>query len=239
MMHEGIDIFIALTESAGIYLENMESRLVKMTVSISKPELLTITDSLEQKSYFGADQEWYEKSWGKKAGCGPTCASNITAYLAQTRDCYKPLFMPFSMERKDFVLHMEELFRYITPGVMGVNHVDMFTEGLIRFAKDRGIDLKTKVFSIEEPSREQRFPDKLKSFVLEGLEADCPLAFLNLSPGRESNIQPWHWITITGADFRENGLTATASDEGKAIQFDLLKWYLTTDKHGGLIYVVA
>ncbi len=207
-----------------------------MTVSIEKPELLTITDSFEHKTYFGADQEWYEKSWSRQAGCGPTCASNITAYLAQTRDKYKVLFQPHSLERKDFVLHMDELFRYITPGAMGVNHVDKFTDGITRFAKDRGVQLETKVFSIENRFIRKRYPEKLKEFVREALLSNSPLAFLNLSRGEETKLQAWHWITITSADIQEERLIATASDEGKAIEFDLLKWYLTTRMHGGLIY---
>ena len=210
-----------------------------MTVSIEKPELLTITDSFAHKTYFGADQEWYEKSWSRQAGCGPTCASNITAYLAQTRDKYKVLFQPESLERKDFVLHMDELFRYITPGAMGVNHVDKFTDGITRFANDRGVQLETKVFSIENRFTKKRYPDKLKDFVREALLSNSPLAFLNLSRGEETNLQAWHWITVTGADIQEDHLIATASDEGKAIEFDLLKWYLTTRMHGGLIYVAG
>lgn len=208
-----------------------------MTVSITKPELLTIIDSIEQKTYFGADQEWYEKNWGKKAGCGATCASNITAYLAQTREPFRALFKPYSMEKKSFVLHMDECFRYISPGIMGVNHVDKFTKGFNHLARARGVDLKLKVFSIDNTSLKKRNPKKLKEFIIEGLQSDSPVAFLNLSRGEETNIQPWHWITITEADIQNDSIIATASDEGKAIEFDLLKWYLTTHLHGGLIYV--
>lgn len=208
-----------------------------MTVSIKKPELLNITDSFEHKTYFGADQVWYRKVWDREAGCGPTCASNITAYLAQTRDNYKELFVPNSLERKDFVGHMENLFRYVTPGAMGVNHVDKFVKGITQFAKDRGVQIETKVFSVENCITRKRNPEKLMEFVRQGLLSDCPLAFLNLSRGEEISLQAWHWITITGADIRENSLIATASDEGRIIEFDLLRWYLTTRMHGGLIYV--
>ncbi|WFR55418.1 hypothetical protein QA584_17620 [Anaerocolumna sp. AGMB13025] len=208
-----------------------------MTVSIKKPELLTITDSLEHKTYFGADQEWYEKNWNRQAGCGPTCASNITAYLAQTREEYKDLFKTDSMERKNFVGHMDELFRYITPGAMGVNHVDKFTDGITRFARDNGVEIKTRVFAVENCFTKKRYPDQLKDFVSQGLLSDSPLAFLNLSRGDEISLQAWHWITVTAVDIREDSLIATASDEGKAIQFDLQKWYLTTKMHGGLIYI--
>lgn len=229
-----------MTECLIVFLGQMpagERGWYNMTVSIEKPELLTITDSLENKKYFGADQEWYEKNWSRQAGCGPTCASNITAYLARTREKYKELFVPDSLERTDFVRHMEELFRYITPGAMGVNHVDKFAEGITRFAKDRGVEIEARVFSVENCLTRKRYPDKLKEFVRQGLLSDCPLAFLNLSRGEETNLQAWHWITVTGADIGEDSLIATASDEGRVIEFDLLKWYLTTRMHGGLIYI--
>ncbi len=208
-----------------------------MIVSIEKPELLRITDSVEHKIYFGADQAWYAKAWNREAGCGPTCASNITAYLAQTRDNCKELFQPESLERRDFILHMEEIFRYITPGVMGVNHVDRFTKGITRFAGDRGIELVPRVFSVENCFTKKRNPEELAGFVQKGLSADCPLAFLNLSKGEETRIQGWHWITIISADIREDSIIAAASDEGKEIEFDLRLWYLTTRMHGGLIYI--
>ncbi len=208
-----------------------------MVVSIKKPELLTITDSSEHKTYFGADQAWYSQAWNRQAGCGPVCASNITAYLALTREKYKELFKPFSMERKDFARHMDELFRYVTPGAMGVNHVDRFIDGIILFARDRGLQIDTKVFSIENCFTKKRYPKKLAEFVHQGLSSDSPLAFLNLSRGEEVNLQAWHWVTVTGADVRENSIIATASDEGRQIKFDLLRWYMTTHMHGGLIYV--
>ncbi len=208
-----------------------------MKVSIEKPELLTITDSLEHRSYFGADQAWYSKAWNREAGCGPTCASNITAYLAQTREKNKELFQPFSLERIDFVRHMEEVFRYITPGAMGVNHVDKFVKGIELFGKDRGLHLDTEVFSVDNCFTRKRYPEKLAEFVKQGLLSNSPLAFLNLSRGEEVNLQAWHWITVTGADIGDDSIIATASDEGRQIEFDLLRWYMTTRMHGGLIYV--
>ncbi|WMJ88917.1 hypothetical protein [Anaerocolumna sp. MB42-C2] len=208
-----------------------------MIISINQPELLNITDSLGHKTYFGANQVWYTKAWNREAGCGPTCASNITAYLAQTRDKYKELFIPNSLEKNDFLKHMDELFKYITPGAMGVNHVDKFTGGITKFAEDRGVLLETEVFSVENCFTRKRNVERLFEFVNHGLESDCPLAFLNLSRGEETSLQAWHWITITGAEMKEDSLIASASDQGSLIRFDLLKWYLTTRMHGGLIYI--
>lgn len=207
-----------------------------MLVSVKKQELLTITSALENTSYFGGDQEWYEKNWNREAGCGPTSAANITAYLAAVNESRKDLYPYDTMEKTNFAKHMEEMFQYVTPGVMGVNHVNKFTDGLDRYLKERKINLTPKIFEADKKPRKLREVKDIIDFVKEGLEADCPLAFLNLSRGQEKSIQGWHWITITAADITENGIRATASDEGKKIDFDLGLWYLTTKMHGGLIY---
>lgn len=207
-----------------------------MFVSLKKPELLTITSSSENTTYYGGNQEWYEKSWNRDAGCGPTSAANLTAYLAASDERLKNLYPYGSMEKTEFTKHMEEMFHYVTPGVMGVNHVSKFTDGLERYLKDRKVSLNAKVFKADKETKKSRKVRDIIDFVAEGLASDCPLAFLNLSKGEEKSIQGWHWITITGAHISEDGIRAVASDEGKQIEFDLGLWYLTTRMHGGLIY---
>jgi hypothetical protein len=207
-----------------------------MTISIKKPELLTITNEGKGENSFGANQEWYKKSWNKEAGCGPTCASIISAYLAMTREKYEALYHEKSLNKDDFINHMDELFRYVTPGVMGVNHIDKFIRGMLDYAKDKGVKLTPHSFSVENMFQKDRKPEQLKAFVEEALSADCPIAFLNLSRGEETKLQGWHWITITEASIQENNVIAFASDEGHKIEFDLMLWYMTTRMHGGLIY---
>lgn len=208
-----------------------------MNVSILHPEVLTINEEARNLSHFGGDQEWYADDRRRMAGCGPTCAANVTAYLALTRPAMRPLYLGADMRKNSFTEHMEALYPYVTPGNMGLNRPEMFTEGTVAFAASRGVTLRAHLFEVSGNRCRGRQPaSELVRFVQSGLESDCPVAFLNLTKGHVKNIQGWHWITVTGADIDEAELTATASDEGKAIRFDLRLWYLTTRMRGGLIY---
>ncbi len=208
-----------------------------MTASILHPEFLNIADEKTGNTFFGGFQEWYENEWHRMAGCGPTCAANVLSYLAKTRPELTSLYAYEAMSLTDFVKHMDDAYRFVTPGNMGLNKVEMFTEGIVQFAKSRGITLTPHVFDAPGNMARNRAPvHDLASFVKAGLEADCPIGFLNLTKGKVKNIQGWHWITITRADIDDNTLFTCASDEGKEICFDLRLWYLSTRMRGGLAY---
>jgi hypothetical protein len=208
-----------------------------MIVTVSRPEVLNIPDVESESVYFGGDQEWYLDEWHRRAGCGPTCAANLTAYLAITRPALRGLYAGEDTRRDRFSAHMEEVYKFVTPGSMGLNRVEMYEGGVVDFAARRGISLAPHVFEVHGYMSRNRAPvSALSDFVRAGLESDCPVAFLNLTKGRVKNIQGWHWITITGAEIDEGSLVACASDEGKEIRFDLRLWYLSTRMRGGLVY---
>jgi len=208
-----------------------------MLVSISDSTLLTVTDAQTQRSFFGGDQAWYTEEWWRQAGCGPTCAANMTAYLALTRPHLRALYSGTGMDRGGFIRHMEEIYPYVQPGPMGLNRVERFTEGVTAFAADRGIALTAHVFVVSGNRDRNRPPvSALADFVREGLASDCPVGFLNLSCGREKNLQSWHWISLASADIGADAITACASDEGVLREFDLKLWYLSTRMRGGLVY---
>lgn len=208
-----------------------------MNVSILRPEHLSVTDAQTGKVYFGGDQAWYANEWHKMAGCGPTCGANVTAYLAHTRPEMKPLYAYDAMSVDAFARHMEEIYAFVTPGNMGLNRTEMFWEGIVRFAKSRNVALTPHVFDVSGNMARNRPPVKaLADFVRDGLSADCPVGFLNLTKGRVKNIQGWHWITLFNAQVDDDTVFACASDEGKEVCFDLKLWYLSTRMRGGLVY---
>ena len=185
-----------------------------MTVSVLHPEVLTIAEEESQRTSFGGDQEWYADEWHRRAGCGPTCAANVTAYLALTRPELRALYAGEDMRKSFFSAHMEDVYQFVTPGNMGLNRVEMYTLGMADFARSRGLSLKEHVFEVHGNMRRDRPPvSELAEFVRAGLASDCPVAFLNLTKGRVKNIQGWHWLTITGADISDTRLSACASDD--------------------------
>ncbi len=208
-----------------------------MKISVSKPEALWIQAGEAGEGYFGGDQEWYPERMQRLAGCGPTCAANLAAYLAMTRPALRALYGGEAMRLPLFCAHMVELYRFVTPGNMGLNRLEMYTQGMAEYTASKGIALKAHTFDVcGNMARTRPSADEMAAFVRSGLESDCPIAFLNLTRGRVSNIQPWHWITLTAAEIDDGLLLAEASDEGKKIYFDLRLWYLSTRMRGGLAY---
>jgi hypothetical protein len=208
-----------------------------MDISISRPELFNIIDEKTTNTFFGGNQDWYTAEWSRRAGCGPTSAANILAYLALTRPELKALYGFETMSLAAFAQHMEDVYKFVTPGRMGLNRTEMFTDGVTSFSRSRGIFLTPHVFDVTSNMVRGRPPSAaLAEFVKAGLSSDCPLGFLNLTKGRVKNLQSWHWITITSASIEENALIAEASDEGRHRRFDLRLWYLSTRLSGGLVY---
>ncbi|WP_369283802.1 hypothetical protein [Oscillibacter sp. GMB15532] len=208
-----------------------------MELSISHPALLTISDEEPGRSFFGGAQEWYSTEWSRRAGCGPTCASNILAYLSLTRPALLPLYGHGSMGRADFSRHMEDVYPHLTPGSAGLNRVEMFSDGVAAYAWERGILLEPHALSLPgRITRGRPAVSRLAEFIKAGLMSDCPVGFLNLHRGKEKNLQSWHWVTIVAAEFGEDQLLVTVSDEGRLLQLDLRLWYLTTPMRGALAY---
>lgn len=208
-----------------------------MEISLSRLELFNIIDEQSSKASFGGDQAWYSTEWNRRAGCGPTTAANTLAYLAFTRLGLRALYGFDTLSRSNFALHMEEVYQFVTPGTMGLNRTEMYTEGVLRFAYSRGIALTPHVFGVTCNMTRDRAPvAALAEFVKAGFAADCPIGFLNLTKGRVKNLQSWHWITIIGAQLNGNSITADASDEGQHRHFDLGLWYISTRLPGGLAY---
>jgi hypothetical protein len=207
-----------------------------MVISIKNPQHFNITDSSGRTTY-GGDQEWYIKNWHQRAGCGPTSATNLIAYLALTNSNKRFLYDYKTVDKQNFSYQMETLFNYVTPGAMGVNHIEMFINGMKTYSEDREIPIQVHSFSVDKKTLKSRNRTDLIDFIKKGLSNDCPLAFLALSRGKESRMQNWHWITITSVDIMDDAIIATASDEGRIRHFDLQLWYETTKMHGGLIYI--
>lgn len=208
-----------------------------MDISISRPDLFDIIDEKTTNLFFGGNQDWYRAEWSRRAGCGPTCGANILAYLALTRPALRALYGYETMRLGAFAQHMEDVYKFVTPGPMGLNRTEMFTEGVLSFAHSRGVSLTPHVFGVSSNMVRGRAPVAvLTEFVKAGLSSDCPLGFLNLTKGRVKNLQSWHWITITSARVEGNDLIADASDEGLHRRFDLRLWYLSTRLPGGLVY---
>jgi hypothetical protein len=183
----------------------------------------------------GGSQEWYTDVWMKKAGCGPTVASNIVWYLTRSRSALPPLCDTGDGSREKFVWLMLDMFDYVTPGLGGVNTSAIFADGLARYGTDHGVTLTTRVLELPAwPCKRPELP-AVTDFIQTALQSDAPVAFLNLSNGTLTNLESWHWVTILSLD--PNTATATICDQGDTLDIDLGEWLRTSKLGGAMVYI--
>lgn len=196
--------------------------------AIASPHYLHLQDG-DQISY-GAHQLWYRTLMGRMGGCGPTAAANLLWYLAATRpDACGPLFDSRPLTRPRMLELMDALWRYITPGMRGVDKASTLTDGAIRYGADRGVALGARVLDIPADSGLRPTGDSVWAFLRDAFGCDLPIAFLNLSNGRVKNLDNWHWVTLVSAD---SSLQAEMYDQSRRQSIDLDLW-LSSTKGGG------
>jgi len=187
-----------------------------------------------QGTSYGGQQQWYNDSWRRSAGCGPTTAATITMY----QQCLKNKTV---YDYPQFVQLMNTLWTYITPGTYGVDTIERFVQGYQDFLRTQTIHLYSHMLKFNpqdnvKPDNKQTF-----SFLKRALENQCAVAFLNLDHGQESRLESWHWVTLVGVNFDESHdeLTATIADAGRLQTINLGLWLSTTNKRGGFVYFAA
>jgi len=127
---------------------------------------------------------------------------------------------------------MEAVWRDLTPGMMGVNTAEIFCRGALHYGEDTGIPLNCRKLQIP-PRHPGRDAENALTFIEHCLTDDLPVAFLNLSNGAVKSLESWHWVTLIG-------LTPTTGhaqiyDDGRAHEFDLVRWLRTTSLGGGFV----
>lgn len=87
-------------------------------------ELFKVIDNNGQ-IYYGCDQAWYKDEWQKRAGCGPSVASNIILYLKANNKIYS--------KKDEVLLLMQECWDNVTPGEMGIPSTKIFCEAMDKY----------------------------------------------------------------------------------------------------------
>jgi len=177
-------------------------------------------------TYYGFDQEWYSKLWQRRAGCGPTTASTLIRYNAKRNK---------NSSKAASIALMEDLWSYVTPGIMGVHTVAHFARGLREYLSKKNLDFEISTLTVPTDCANRPFFAQICEFLASRLEADQPIAFLNLNNGEVENLDPWHWVTIVGIEQREadGPLFAHVYDAGTKHFINLSAWYETTTRPGG------
>ena len=196
---------------------------------IHNPEYLHIYDKDDTFAY-GLDQEWFPMLWQRRAGCGPTTASNLMLYFQQKQT-------PRKAQKAEAVLLMQELWSLVTPGIMGVHLLNQFTKGVEVFLPKLPLALTEQTLKIARAKEKRPSLAQVVEFLVASFEADSPVAFLNLSKGSLKNLDEWHWVTLVAIEQEEQGkpVYATVYDASLTWKIDLGLWLETTTRGGGFV----
>jgi hypothetical protein len=221
--------------------EKMEQQEPLLLSELANPDLMMIHDEGSADKSFGCKQDWFGQHWQRQAGCGPCTAATLIYYLSRRQPELGPLYTAASHTKTDFTHFMEEIWYYVTPGYMGVNEASILADGVHLYAESHGIELTPIVQKIPGNQQSSRpSASEFTSFIKQGLDQDCPVAFLNLSNGQLDNLDSWHWVSITGLQADPNGeIFATIADNGECKQINLTLWHCTTLLGGAVVYFTA
>jgi len=205
------------------------------TRSVKNWDIFKIIDEDDLHIHYGCNQEWYMTEWQRRSGCGPTVVTNIVHYL----NCIQRGFnqeLPL-LTKSDALSMMEEVWQYVTPTMQGISTTKLLYDYVIKYSKAKQLNIKLSIINIQENSLLRPEFYELLLFLDNALQADTPIAFLNLDNGDEKQLDSWHWVTIISLkyDVEENLALIDILDEGIIKRIDLAKWFHSTKLGGGFV----
>ncbi|MFV0401482.1 MAG: hypothetical protein ACK5LX_12835 [Oscillospiraceae bacterium] len=189
---------------------------------------------------FGPSQLWYDNRWQRQAGCGPATLAGQCLYLASTLSACAPLYpgeVYPSGKLQDYRgvrALMDRTWDAVTPGPMGVNRLSMLADGGVAYAAERDVVLASRQLRVgpgERPTTQEA-----TAFLTPPLLAGLPVAFLNLSAGKLTNLESWHWVLLVGLEMDDGACIAIISDQGQRKRIDLGLWLATSRMGGGFVF---
>jgi hypothetical protein len=164
------------------------------------------------------------------AGCGPTTSANAILYITNSRTDER------ICEKQDFIRLMDKLWKYVTPGRGGVNSTLKLRQGMNAYSGAANLKLRTEALDIPAEREARPRLEHVTEFIRVGLERDLPVAFLNLHNGLESQLDQWHWVTVTGLEY-EAGESSKLEilDNCNTLDVNPGRWLDSTTRGGGFV----
>lgn len=199
--------------------------------ALSNEKWLTISGN--GRLWTGANSEWCGK-----AHSAAGVAATMTGYLVQSRPEMKPLFPSKSLQKYKIIELMEDYWTAMAPGRRGVLSVFPLRRALALRGKEAGLDLALRELDVPMLRIARPTLDQCVGFIRAGLEADCPVAWLNLHSGRVRGLHGPQWLLITGMTLNGNGpISCTYLEHGRKKEMDFRLWFQSTWTGGGLLYI--
>lgn len=161
---------------------------------------------------YGGNQEWFSREWQRRAGCGSVTGANLAAYYAARSGHLAPLYpgRPGDFSHLTYLTCMEEMYRYMTPGIHGYPFAGRFARDFALYCRERGRHARP-VGCGKMASADDGF-----SFVKESIDQGDPLALLILHHrAPELKDDNWHWVTVSGYAEGAAGRQVLLSDCGE------------------------
>ncbi|WP_458462510.1 hypothetical protein [Paenibacillus sp.] len=180
-----LDGYVSFSAAAAVAKED-----VSLTVEANQSMFVPVQDGSGYS--YGGNQNWYSQNTHKDRGCGPVAAANITNYLAKITNpsTYGGLYSGNTTSKQDFLAHMDKMYDYVSPGILGKISVSGFASAVESYAKDKKVNLNrvtdNSAFTL----------DNTAAYIKAGLKLNSPVATLNLSKFSDYDYE-WHWMTIT------------------------------------------
>lgn len=212
-----------------------------MKTLLAHSDYLTLLDD-DQRPVHGCNQDWYPTTWQRKAGCGPTTATNLLIYHQRAG---RVRVQDSLQTTRDGQRLMQRVWHYVKPSAMGVHTPGIFHHGLQKLFRElavenahNGKDLTPLSLVIPRQRALRPSLSAMAAFIRDGITNDSPVAFLNLHNGSIRRLDRWHWVTVTG--ITENSSTQVEleiCDNLQHFTVDLKEWSETTTLGGGFVYL--
>ena len=182
----------------------------------------------------GGNQDWFPDFWMKLGGCAALSACDQAICLAA--NCGMEGCCTFSCDeltRKNYVDFGMVMKPYISPRMMGVTRLSIFTEGFGDYLKDRGYEASFVTLDGHEDY------EKAVCFIKEALHKKLPVSYLMLRhKDKELADLNWHWFTITGYRDGEETISLFYHTYGEELEIDFPRLWNTGMNHrGGMVAI--
>ena len=200
---------------------------------------LHTADNTVELDYFhigkalGGSQDWMRDPWMKLGRCAALAAVDSCIYF--TLFCGKKKLCPIDVHRltKDTYIQFAMIMKpYISPRFSGVSKLNLYTEGMGAYLRDRGSgEPLMHPFPMGQPleQAQQTLQQQIDKGIL------IPFLLLN-HISREWKEYHWHWFMLTGYRWDGNELLvkAVTYGEGEWLHFSTL-WDSVRHDNGGMI----
>lgn len=181
----------------------------------------------------GGSQDWMRDPWMRLGGCAALAAVDSCIYF--TLFCSKKKLCPIDVHHltKDTYIRFAMIMKpYISPRFSGVSKLELYTEGMGAYLRDRECtEPRMQPFHMGQSLElaQQTLQRQIDSGIL--------IPFLLLNPiSREWKEYHWHWFLLTGYRWNDDRLMvkAVTYGDGEWLPFETL-WDTARRDNGGMI----